>query len=301
MRRLVGAAVTLLLLGSGTALAQEGGDSSPRLAPLDELTAQAHAKTLALYARGVDPGADREALRAADLPHLAWFIGTLRMEADRTLYAVLSREAATAVRSLPLGADQRAIAISIAAADLDPMDAWAAEGMAGEWLEFSEALETLTTISSGLSPHRVCPVLGEYWFVNDWGNARPGERAHKGTDITGRRGIPVQAIESGVVVQANWHRQGGRQIYVRADSTGDIYYYAHLDYWEKWIWTGTRVEAGDVMGRLGSSGNADSPHLHFGWMPGAGRVDLDNLQNPYPLLLEICPDNAVPEWVTAED
>lgn len=300
MRRLVAAAVTLLLLGTAPALAQEGGSEAPRLAPLDELTAQARAKTAALYARGVDPGADREALRAADLPHLAWFIGTLRMEADRTLYGVLGGEAAAVVRSLPVGADPRTIAESVAAAGLDPMEAWVAEGVAVEWLEFSAALETLQVISSGLSPRRVCPVLGDYWFVDDWGNSRPGDRTHKGTDINGRRGTPVQAIESGVVVQANWHRQGGRQIYVRADSTGDIYYYAHLDYWEKWIWTGTRVEAGDVMGRLGSSGNADSPHLHFGWMPGSGWVDLDNLQNPYPLLLEICPDNAVPEWVTAE-
>ncbi len=75
-----------------------------------------------------------------------------------------------------------------------------------------------------------------------------------------------------------------------------MHFYAHLAYWEHWIWTGTRVEAGDVMGRLGSSGNADSPPVHFGWMPGSRRVDLDNLQNPYPLLSEICPDNDVPEW-----
>jgi hypothetical protein len=31
-------------------------------------------------------------------------------------------------------------------------------------------------------------------------------------------------------------------------------------------------------------------------MPGSGRVDLNNLQNPYPLLVEICPDNEVPLW-----
>ena len=92
-------------------------------------------------------------------------------------------------------------------------------------------------------------------------------------------GVPVRAIEDGVVVQASWHREGGRQIYIRADSTGDVYYYAHLDYWEKWIWTGTRVKAGDVMGRLGSSGNADSPHLHFGMYVGSTAV------NPYPTLV----------------
>ena len=300
MRRLA-LVVVLLFVGAGTATAQEPVESPPRLLPLDELTALAQAKVTALYSRGVDPGADREALHAADLPNLTLFIGTLRMEATRTLDAVLSRAGMEAVQSVPMATDPRGIADAIAAAQLDPLDAWMAEGIAIDWLEFSAALERLRVISAGLSPVRVCPVRGEYWFINDWGDARPGERSHKGTDMNGDRGIPVQAIESGVVVQANWHRAGGRQIYIRADSTGDVYYYAHLDYWAKWIWTGTHVVAGDVIGRLGSSGNADSPHLHFGWMPGSRRVDLDNLQNPYPLLLEICPDNTVPEWVLAQE
>ena len=188
------------------------------------------------------------------------------------------------------------VTAGLMAAQLDGVELWRAESIAPDWLAFADALARLRAAAAGLGPVRVCPVLGETWFTNNWGDDRPGGRSHKGIDLMGTRGTPVQAIEDGVVVQASWHRQGGRQIYIRADSTGDVLYYAHLESWEKWIWTGTRVDAGDVIGTLGSSGNADSPTLHFGWMPGSGRVDLDNLENPYGLLLEICPGNDVPEW-----
>ena len=288
------AAALVLAVGSSAASAQEtDAPAPPRVIPLAELTARIEVRLTVL----IDPGDLARAALRADTAHLDLFIGTLRIEADRTLRASLSRQAATAVKSLPLDADAVGIADSLEGAGLDGVETWLAERLAPAWLEFAAALAELRDVAAVLGPERVCPVLGDNWFTNNWGDDRPGGRAHKGIDMMGKRGIPVQAIEDGVVVQANWHWQGGRQIYVRADATGDVYYYAHLDYWEKWIWTGTRVHAGDVMGRLGSSGNAESPHLHFGWMPGSGRVDLENLQNPYPLLTEICLDNAVPEWI----
>lgn len=299
MRRLL-VAVMLLALGSSAASAQEAPAPRPaRIVPLSELTTIIEVKLAAVRGLGEAPGADRAAIRRADVAGLTVLIGRLRIEADRTLRASLSQEAAEVVKALPADADAPTIARSIESAGLDAVETWLAERIAPDWLEFAGALAELRSVEAALGPLRVCPVLGENWFTDNWGDDRPGARSHKGIDMMGKRGIPVRAIEDGVVVQANWHRQGGRQIYVRADSTGDVYYYAHLDYWEKWIWTGTRVQAGDVMGRLGSSGNASSPHLHFGWMPGSARIDLLNLQNPYPMLLEICPDNVVPEWFLA--
>ena len=296
MRRIL-VFVLLLAIGSGIASAQESGAlPPPRLVPFAELTSMIHVKVVALTGLGEVPGADRAAARRADVAHLTLMIGMLRVEADRTLGASLSRQAADVVKSLPLDADAETIATIIDGAGLDAVETWLAEGLAPDWVRFANALADLRGIAADLGPERVCPVLGDVWFTDNWGDERPGARSHKGIDLMGRRGIPVQAIEAGVVIQANWHPQGGRQIWVRADATGDVYYYAHLDYWEKWIWTGTRVDAGDVMGRLGSSGNADSPHLHFGWMPGSRRVDLDNLQDSYPLLIEICPQNDVPGW-----
>lgn len=224
--------------------------------------------------------------------------GTVRSIAAERLEAAFGSETAARVLDLSAGSVIEFDATAPVGSGLDPATAREAERLAGEWVRLRRAMLELRVVAAARGPKRACPVAAdEYWFVDDWADARPGGRSHKGTDLIAPIRTPVQAVEDGVVVQASWHRSGGRQIYIRADSTGDVYYYAHLDYWEKWIWTGTRVRAGDVIGLLGRSGNADSPHLHFGWMPGSRRVDLENLQNPYPLLLEVCPDDVVPEWI----
>ncbi len=297
MVRVVVAAALVLVIGSGVALAQEAdAPPEPRLIPLAELVALIHLKESVVTGWSPLVDSDREAARDAHLARLDAFIGTMRAEAERTMLAVVGRTASEAVTSLPRGASVETVTAGLAAAELNGVELWLAESIASDWLEFADALTRLRAETAGMGPVRVCPIRGDMWFTNNWGDDRPGGRAHKGIDLMGARGTPVQAIEDGVVMGASWHRQGGRQIYIRADSTGDVYYYAHLQTWEKWIWTGTRVEAGDVIGTLGSSGNADSPHVHFGWMPGSKRIDLENLQNPYGLLLEICPNNDVPEW-----
>ena len=56
------------------------------------------------------------------------------------------------------------------------------------------------------------------------------------------------------------------------------------------IHPGVAVEVGDLVGWVGASGNATSPHLHLGWIPdnpGPG-VALDLLADPYPLLVGLC-------------
>lgn len=169
-----------------------------------------------------------------------------------------------------------------------PVIRWDLERTARRWAVVEARLEELRALVADRVPERVCPVSGAVTFENDWHDDRPGGRAHKGNDLHGEKGVPLLAIEAGTVIQANWHRAGGRQIYVRADSTGDVYYYSHLDTWANWIWAGTRVGAGEEIGTLGQSGNAHSPHLHFGWMPGSTTMDLENLQNPYALLVELC-------------
>lgn len=225
----------------------------------------------------------KDLIAGADL-----FIGSIRAAAILFVDATVPESVRAIVNSMPGDTTTTDVLEGVESAGADPVTTWVGQDVGLELVALRGALDRLRGLLEGSGPERVCPVVGPVVFTNDWGDARPGIRTHKGNDLYAPRRTPVRAIEDGVVVQANWHYAGGRQIYIRADSTGDVYYYAHLDYWEKWIWTGTRVEAGDVIGLLGASGNADAAHLHFGWMPGSGGVDLDNLQNPYPLLLEIC-------------
>lgn len=103
-----------------------------------------------------------------------------------------------------------------------------------------------------------------------------GARSHDGVDIFAPRGTPVVSVADAIVDAVQNTGAGGRVIWARDVDGGLLYYYAHLD--EQLVAKGTRVAAGDTIGRVGNSGNAGaaSPHLHFGiYRPG--RVPLDPL------------------------
>ena len=216
------------------------------------------------------------------------FLGYLRSRANDFLHFVLPPDAAHLVNGLDAGLDEAAISTALDASDLSSAAVWASEQIAPDWIRFQRAITRLRELVAPGSPDRVCPVDGPTFFRNEWEFPRPWGRIHKGVDLHADLGTPLVAIEDGVVIQANWHYLGGRQVYVKADSTGDVYYYAHLEFWPRWLWTGTRLKAGDFLGLAGSSGNALTPHLHLGWMPRSKTVDLDNLQNAYFLMFELC-------------
>jgi murein DD-endopeptidase MepM/ murein hydrolase activator NlpD len=88
---------------------------------------------------------------------------------------------------------------------------------------------------------------------------------HEAIDIVEPRGTPVLAVVSGTVRKLFLSKPGGNTIYQFDEMEVYCYYYAHLDGYVKGLHEGMRVQRGDVIGFVGSTGNADprTPHLHF--------------------------------------
>ena len=112
---------------------------------------------------------------------------------------------------------------------------------------------------------------------------------HEAIDIMEPRGTPVRAAVSGTVRKLFLSKPGGNTIYQFDEMGVYCYYYAHLDGYAEGLREGMRVERGEVIGFVGSTGNADSraPHLHFAiaelgperlWWKG-------NAIDPYPFLV----------------
>ena len=126
-------------------------------------------------------------------------------------------------------------------------------------------------------------------LVDTFTDAR-GSRSHEALDIVAPRHTKVRAVEDGRIQKLFTSQAGGLTIY-QFDPTGTFaYYYAHLNRYTDGLREGQIVEAGDVIGYVGSTGNAspDAPHLHFAifrltperqWWKGEAI-------NPYPILSE---------------
>ncbi len=94
--------------------------------------------------------------------------------------------------------------------------------------------------------------------------ARDGRR-HEALDIMAPRGTPVMAVGQGNVVKLFNSKQGGLTVYQFDDTRTFCYYYAHLDRYAPGLKEGTLLRKGDVLGYVGSTGDAspDAPHLHL--------------------------------------
>jgi murein DD-endopeptidase MepM/ murein hydrolase activator NlpD len=88
-------------------------------------------------------------------------------------------------------------------------------------------------------------------------------RAHNGVDYAAPTGASVTAIASGVVTLAGWAGGGGRTVRIR-HASGYESEYLHLSSIARGLRPGARVRQGEQVGRVGASGLATGPHLHYG-------------------------------------
>lgn len=135
--------------------------------------------------------------------------------------------------------------------------------------------------TGGPSPFDLCPVPDYTWIADGFGDVRYTTippHPHAGNDIGAAYGAPIVAPFAGVASNAS-NSAGGLSVYVR-NSSGYVYN-AHLSRMGKL----GRVQAGDVIGYVGMSGNAQGtvPHDHFEWHPGGGEA-----VDPYPALMAVC-------------
>lgn len=127
----------------------------------------------------------------------------------------------------------------------------------------------------------VFPVFGANSFGDSFGASRmAGTRFahwHEGTDIMAATGTPLVAVEGGRIARLSEEALGGIGLFLRGDS-GIEYFYAHLARYAPGLHVGQPVAPGEVIGFVGTTGNAVGAHLHF-----EVHVDGRNV-NPYPML-----------------
>ena len=125
-------------------------------------------------------------------------------------------------------------------------------------------------------------------LVDTFTQSRGAGRLHDAIDIMAARGTPVLAVADGRVAKLFDSKPGGLTVYQFDSQEKLAYYYAHLDRYEAGLAEGQQLKRGQVLGYVGSTGNAspDGPHLHFAvfvlgpekkWWQGTA-------VNPYPLL-----------------
>jgi murein DD-endopeptidase MepM/ murein hydrolase activator NlpD len=102
-------------------------------------------------------------------------------------------------------------------------------------------------------------------LVSSFDDARGTRRRHEAIDILAPRGTDVVAVEAGTVAKLFTSVAGGLTVYQYDPSEKFVYYYAHLDAYATGLKEGDKLRKGDLIGKVGTTGNApeSTPHLHF--------------------------------------
>jgi len=144
---------------------------------------------------------------------------------------------------------------------------------------------------------------GKPKIISLWGAGRDnGTRSHEGVDIGAPSRTPALAVADGRITSVSENKLGGKVVFIAPDDADFNLYYAHLD--SQSVTQGQRVKAGDVVGLVGNTGNAQHTvsHLHFGIYTNAGAIDplmfIDNRQAK-PINLKVS-TNQLNTWVQSQ-
>lgn len=119
----------------------------------------------------------------------------------------------------------------------------------------------------------IWPVPSYYDY--DWITQMFGNNGHMGIDIAAPEGTAVYAVDDGYVISASYHWSWGNNVYIEHNSVYNTRY-AHLTSYV--VQAGDYVNAGDLIGYVGSTGNSTGNHLHFEIYEDGVRID------PYPFI-----------------
>jgi len=110
----------------------------------------------------------------------------------------------------------------------------------------------------------VFPVYGAASYSDTFGAPRADVSYHHGDDIFGELGQPLVACADGTIFSVGWNKIGGNRLWL-LDTQGNQYYYAHLSAFSTLAVNGAHVKAGQVIGFMGNTGDAEGTpvHLHF--------------------------------------
>ncbi|CAB4799967.1 unannotated protein [freshwater metagenome] len=156
-------------------------------------------------------------------------------------------------------------------------------------LKVTSAIDLSTAIALGVLPDlatlgipqiSVFPSQGRCSFTDTWQQSRSGGRQHEGVDIMGVKGLALYAVIDGTITKMYGADAAlsGNALRLTA-SDGTYFFYAHLDSFAPGIAVGSVVKAGQIIGYMGSTGDAGSPHLHFEVHPNGGAA-----VSPYPVV-----------------
>ena len=127
------------------------------------------------------------------------------------------------------------------------------------------------------------PVVGQASAADTFGAARAAPVVkHEGTDIFAPFGSPVVAVRAGRLSRVGTLPISGNRLWLTTED-GDAFFYAHMSTFATAAKDGTQVKAGEVLGYLGNTGDAEPtpPHVHFEIHPGGeSKAAID----PYPVV-----------------